>query len=115
MTRARDARWPGALGVLGEVRRTPGVTRAEAARRLGLGSGSATQISARPRSVDPRESGPDPERRPCRPPRSVRPHPSGPLVAVVEVRYDGWLSAPAAIDGRPAPLPAARLLHDSGP
>ncbi|MEZ0109472.1 putative NBD/HSP70 family sugar kinase [Catenulispora sp. EB89] len=113
MTRPRDARWPGPLAVLSEVRRTPGVTRAEAARRLGLGSGSATEITARLRALDLLDEVPAPAVGRGRPTTRLLPHPRGPLVAVVEVRYEGWRCALAGIDGRPAAVAAGRPAHDA--
>jgi predicted NBD/HSP70 family sugar kinase len=114
MTRPRDARWPGALDVLGEVRRTPGVTRAEAARRLGLGSGSATEITARLRALDLLDEVPAPVVGRGRPTTSLRPHPRGPLVAVVEVRYESWRCAVSEIDGRPSTVVTRRHGHGDG-
>ncbi len=113
MTRARDARWPGALEVLGEVRRTPGVTRAEAARRLGLRSGSATEIVARLRTMSLLDEEPAPVLGRGRPTTRLRPHPHGPLVAAVEVRYEDWRCAVAGLDGRPATVAVRR--HGRGP
>ena len=49
--RARAARWRVAADVLDQVRRRPGITRAELARRLRLSSGSATEITARLREL----------------------------------------------------------------
>ncbi|WP_344845697.1 winged helix-turn-helix domain-containing protein [Nonomuraea dietziae] len=46
-SRVGDARWRGAWRFLEEMRREPGVTRAVVAQRLGLSSGSATEITAR--------------------------------------------------------------------
>lgn len=116
MTRPRDARWPGpgALGVLGEVRRTPGVTRAEAARRLGLGSGSATEITARLRGLRLLDEVPAPVVGRGRPTTCLGPHPRGPLVAVVEVRYDGWRCAVSEIDGRPSTVVERLHRHGDG-
>jgi predicted NBD/HSP70 family sugar kinase len=114
MARGRDARWPGALGVLGEVRRTPGVTRAEAARRLGLGSGSATEITARLRALHLLEEAPAPVLGRGRPTTCLGPHPSGPLVAVVEVRYEEWRCALTEIDGRPSTVTVRRHNHSDG-
>ncbi|WP_194920110.1 ROK family transcriptional regulator [Catenulispora rubra] len=111
MTRPRDARWPGPLALLSEVRRTPGVTRAEAARRLGLGSGSATDIAARLRALDLLDEVPAPAAGRGRPTTQLLPHPRGPLVAVVEVRYEGWRCALAGIDGRPSTVAAGRHAH----
>lgn len=114
MTRPRDARWSGALGVLDEVRRTPGVTRAEAARRLGLGSGSATEITARLRALDLVDEVPAPVVGRGRPTTCLRPHPNGPLVAVVEVRYEGWRCAVSEIDGRLSAIVVGRHLRGDG-
>ncbi|MFC7109592.1 MarR family transcriptional regulator [Nonomuraea rubra] len=49
--RAADLRWRSALAVLDEMRREPGVTRAAVARRLGLSTGSATEITSRLRDL----------------------------------------------------------------
>lgn len=97
----RDARWQGALDVLGQVRREPGITRAEAARRLGLGSGSATEIVGRLRALDLLEEGPAPVVGRGRPTTALLPHPRGPLVVAVELRFDQWRCATAGLDGRP--------------
>lgn len=115
MTRARDARWSGALGVLDEVRRAPGGTRAEAARRLGLGSGSATEITARLRALDLLEEVPAPAVGRGRPTTRLLPHPRGPLVAVVEVRYEGWRCAVSGIDGRPSTVATGPRRHGTEP
>ena len=101
MTRPREARWAGALGILGEVRAAPGVTRAEAARRLGLGSGSATEITARLRALNLLDEAPAPVVGRGRPTTCLQPHPLGPVVAAVEVRYEDWRCAVSEIDGRP--------------
>ncbi|HEX4788418.1 MAG TPA: ROK family transcriptional regulator [Actinospica sp.] len=104
----RDARWRGALEVLAEVRRQPGVTRAEAARRLRLGSGSATEIVSRLRALDLLDEVPAPVLGRGRPTTSLLPHPRGPLVAAVELRFEEWRCAVAGLDGRPAHLLARR-------
>lgn len=106
----RDARWQGALGVLDQVRRAPGITRAEAARRLGLGSGSATEIVARLRSLDLIDEAPAPVTGRGRPTTSLLAHPRGPLVAAVELRYEEWRCALAQLDGRPETVVVQR--HD---
>jgi DNA-binding IclR family transcriptional regulator len=49
--RRRDLRWRRALEVLAIVRRHSGITRVELARRAGLSSGSATEITARLRDL----------------------------------------------------------------
>jgi predicted NBD/HSP70 family sugar kinase len=108
----RDARWQGALEVLGQVRSEPGVTRAEAARRLRLGSGSATEIVARLRALDLLDEVPAPVVGRGRPTTSLLPHPRGPLVAAVELRFEEWRCAVAGLDGRPAELLAQRHSGD---
>lgn len=97
----RDARWQGALDVLGQVRAEPGITRVEAARRLGLGSGSATEILARLRALELVDEVPAPVVGRGRPTTRLVPHPRGPLVAAVEVRFDQWRCAVAGLDGQP--------------
>lgn len=106
----RDARWQGALEVLEQVRAEPGVTRAQAARRLGLGSGSATEIVARLRALDLLDEAPAPVAGRGRPTTSLLAHPRGPLVAAVELRYEQWRCAVAGLDGRPETARARR--HD---
>lgn len=106
----RDARWQGALEVLEQVRREPGVTRAEAARRLRLGSGSATEIVARLRSLDLLDEVPAPVLGRGRPTTSLLPHPRGPLVAAVELRFEEWRCAVSGLDGRPETVLTRR--HD---
>jgi predicted NBD/HSP70 family sugar kinase len=104
----RDARWRGALEVLAQVRGQPGVTRAEAARRLRLGSGSATEIVSRLRALDLLDEVPAPVLGRGRPTTSLLPHPRGPLVAAVELRFEEWRCAVAGLDGRPERIVARR-------
>jgi predicted NBD/HSP70 family sugar kinase len=95
----RETRWHLALDLLEEVRRQPGLTRAEAARRLGLGSGSATEIAARLRSHDLLVETPAPISGRGRPTTTLRPHPRGPVVAAIDIRYEDWRCAVAQLDG----------------
>jgi predicted NBD/HSP70 family sugar kinase len=115
MARAREARWTGALDILGELRGTSAaVTRAEAARRLGLGSGSATEITARLRALNLLDEIPAPVVGRGRPTTCLRPNPLGPLVAVVEVRYEDWRCAISEIDGRPVTVVVQRHGRSDG-
>ena len=97
----RDARWRGALELLSELRREPGLTRVEAARRAGLSSGSATEITTRLRAIDLVSEVPAPTTGRGRPTTTLQPHPRGPLVAAVDVRHEDWRCAIAPLDGRP--------------
>ncbi len=105
--RARDARWRGALAVLEEMRREPGVTRAGVARRLGLTTGSATEITARLRELALLVESPAAVSGRGRPTTVLRPHPDGPVVIAVDVRQEDWRIAVAELDGRPRLAEAA--------
>lgn len=73
------------------VHRTPGLTRAQAARDLGTGSGAATDAVAtlvaehRLLEGEPRSEG-----RRGRPTRPLLPHPDGPLVLAGQVDHRDW-------------------------
>lgn len=111
--RARPARWSVAAEVLTEFRSDPGVSRSVVARRLGIGSGVAAEVTARLREarlimeVDGPPSGRG------RPSATLRVHPDGPLVLIVELRHEAWRLAVAALDGRPAVLSGGA--HPPGP
>lgn len=100
----RDARWQGGLDLIAEMRRQPGITRAEAARRRGLSSGSATGIVSRLRRLALVDEVPAPSGTPGRPTSVLMPHPGGPVVLAIDLRQNGWQSVYAAIDGKPEPL-----------
>src|SRR6266536_839908 len=85
--RRRDLRWRGALDALAVVRREPGITRAELARRAGLSSGSATDIAARLRELSLLQEAPAPVTGRGRPTTVLGAHPDGPLALAVELRY----------------------------
>lgn len=103
---AREPRWQGALDLLEAMRRQPGITRAEAARRQGLSSGSATDIVSRLRALSLIDETPGPTRMRGRPTRVLSPHPHGPVVLAVDIRRNGWNTAYAGIDGEPHQFPA---------
>ena len=109
--RARKERWRGAADVLAQVRREPGITRAELARRLNLSSGSATEITARLRDLQLVSETRAPVRGRGRPTTVLTAHPRGPLVVAAELRHEDWRCAVAALDGRPRVLGSGR--HDS--
>ena len=106
--RARDARWRTASAVLAEVRRAPGITRAEVAHRLRLSTGSSTEITARLRELRLLVELPAAPRGRGRPTAVLRPHPEGPLVLVIEIRHDDWRAELASLDGTPHPFAAGR-------
>ena len=89
----RDARWQGGLDLIAEMRRQPGITRAEAARRRGLSSGSATGIVSRLRRLALVDEVPAPSGTPGRPTSVLMPHRGGPIVLAIDLRQNGWRSA----------------------
>jgi predicted NBD/HSP70 family sugar kinase len=97
--RAEAARWSGALDLLKLVRAQPGITRAEAARAMRVGSGTATEISARLRALDLIAERPAPPSGRGRPTTSLHAHPEGPLAAVVDLRYADWRVAVVDLEG----------------
>lgn len=105
-TRAGDARWRTASAVLAEVRRAPGVTRAEVAHRLRLSTGSSTEITARLRELRLLVESPAAPRGRGRPTAVLLPHPAGPLVLVIELRHDDWRAEVATLDGVLRPFAA---------
>lgn len=106
--RAETGRWRATAEVLAEVRRDPGVTRVELARRLGLAGGSATEITARLRDLGWVSE----ERAPCggrgRPTTRVVPAPDGPAVVAMDIRFEGWRAGLAGLDGVPVAVRAGR-------
>jgi predicted NBD/HSP70 family sugar kinase len=100
-------RWHGALAVLAEMRRTPGTTRAAVAQRLGLSSGSATDVTARLRELALLTETPAAAAGRGRPTTVLAPHPDGPVVIAVDLRHEDWCCAVAGLDGRPTVLDAA--------
>jgi predicted NBD/HSP70 family sugar kinase len=104
----------GALALLRCAHQNPGITRAEAASRLGLSSGSATEIMGRLRAARLLDEGPAPATGVRgRPTGVLVPHPTGPLVAVVEITHETWRVTTAEIGGRLAPA-AVHHHHGSG-
>jgi predicted NBD/HSP70 family sugar kinase len=100
-------RWHGAIAVLAEMRRSPGTTRAAVAQRLGLSSGSATDITARLRELALLTETPAAAAGRGRPTTVLAPHPDGPIVLAVDLRHEDWRCAVAGLDGRPVVLESA--------
>ncbi|GAB7067418.1 ROK family transcriptional regulator [Mycolicibacterium hodleri] len=107
MVTARDAgqaahiRWLGAAQLIAVVRAEPGITRATAAQRLGIGSGGAAELMARMRSAGLLSESPAPVQGRGRPTTVLGPHEEGPLVLAVDVRSGDWRLALAGVDGQP--------------
>lgn len=96
---SRDTNWTAAVAILQTLRASPGITRAELARRLSLSTGSATDITARLRNLELLAESPVPVVGRGRPTTVVQPHPSGPLVLAVDLRQRGWRTAVVQLDG----------------
>ena len=96
-----QVRWLGAAQLIGVVRSEPGITRAAAAQRLGIGSGSATEMVARLRQSLLLDETPAPAQGRGRPTTVLGPHGDGPLVLAADLRAADWRLALAGIDGIP--------------
>ncbi len=99
--RGTEQRWRGAVAFLAEVRSAPGSTRAAIGRRLGMTSGSTTELAARLRRLELIAEVPAPPSGPGRPTTTVHPHPRGPVVVLVDIRHEDWTCGVAGVDGRP--------------
>ena len=98
---AAHARWLSAAQLIAVVRSEPGITRAAAAQRLGIGSGGATELLARMRQARLLDESPAPARGRGRPTTVLGPHADGPLVLAVDLRAADWRLAVAGLDGVP--------------
>jgi predicted NBD/HSP70 family sugar kinase len=98
---AAQMRWLGAAQLIAVVRSEPGITRAEAAQRLGIGSGGATELVARMRQARLLDEAPAPTQGRGRPTTVLGPHADGPLVLAVDLRAADWRLAVADLDGLP--------------
>ena len=99
---AAQLRWYGAARLLEVVRSEPGITRAAAAQRLGIGRGGATELVARMRRVCLVDEAPAPVTGRGRPTKILTPHPDGPLVLAADLGPRDWLVALSGIDGSPS-------------
>ncbi|MFG1926913.1 ROK family transcriptional regulator [Cryptosporangium sp. NPDC048952] len=83
------------------VHARPGVTRAEAARLIGVGTGAATELVGRLGAaglVHEQPAAPSGAR--GRPTTALVPHPEGPLVAAVSITHEAWQVAAVELGGR---------------
>jgi predicted NBD/HSP70 family sugar kinase len=98
---AAQMRWLSAAQLVGVVRAEPGITRAAAAQRMGIGSGGAAELVARMRQALLLDETPAPAQGRGRPTTVLGPHPDGPLVLAADLRATDWRLALAGIDGLP--------------
>ncbi|GAB3429394.1 ROK family transcriptional regulator [Flindersiella endophytica] len=97
---ATTLRRQGALAVLRHVHANPGSTRSEAARALGISSGSATEITGRLKDLRlVAEGNPEPTGARGRPSPVLVAHPGGPLVCAVEISHERWRVAAVELGG----------------
>ncbi|MEV6932642.1 hypothetical protein AB0M46_50260, partial [Dactylosporangium sp. NPDC051485] len=114
--RAEALRVQGALALLRHAHAHPGVTRAEAAARLGLSSGSAAEIMGRLRAARllgeaaaPQTGGRG------RPSTVLVAHPEGPLVAVVELTQPPLTPVPVPTSTTALALLTAAITRSAAP
>ncbi len=98
---AAHVRWLSAAQLIAVVRSEPGITRAVAAQRLGIGSGGAAELLARMRQARLLDETPAPAQGRGRPTTVLGPHADGPLVLAADLRATDWRLALAGIDGIP--------------
>jgi predicted NBD/HSP70 family sugar kinase len=98
---AAQVRWLSAAQLIGVVRSEPGITRAAAAQRMGIGSGGAADLVARMRHARLLDETPAPTQGRGRPTTVLGPHADGPLVLAADLRATDWRLALAGIDGLP--------------
>ena len=108
---AAQVRWLSAAQLIGVVRAEPGITRAAAAQRLGIGSGGAAELVARMRRARLLDETPAPVQGRGRPTTVPGPHEDGPLVLAADLRAGDWRLALAGIDGLPDMVAELSLIH----
>ncbi|MGH3798243.1 MAG: ROK family protein [Pseudonocardiaceae bacterium] len=86
--------------MLSELRRSPGLTRVELARRLSLASASSTEVTARLRAVGWLVERRAPSGGRGRPTSVLTPDPRGPVVVAIDLRHEDWRCALAGLDGQ---------------
>jgi predicted NBD/HSP70 family sugar kinase len=111
--RARVDRWRTSAEVLDEVRRTPGLTRVELARRLALSSASVTETVTRLREAGWLAEERAPVHGRGRPTTALVACDDGPRVVAVDLRHEDWRVGLAGLDGVVVDVRAAR--HDGDP
>ena len=93
------------------VHARPGITRADAARTLGVGTGAATEVVARlSRGALLAEAPAAPSGARGRPTTVLLPHPDGPLIAAAAVTHEAWRVDVVELGGRTVVTRRAR--HD---
>ncbi|WP_205718689.1 ROK family transcriptional regulator [Actinomadura sp. WMMA1423] len=97
---ARALRSQGALAVLRYVHAHPSAKRADAARALGLSSGSATEITGRLKASRLLDEAAAPTGGRGRPSPALVAHRDGPLVSVVDISHERWRVACVELGGR---------------
>ncbi len=102
-----------AVAMLAAVHTRPGLTRAEASRVLGIGTGGATEVVGR--LVDERllaEGPAAPGGGRGRPTRTLTAHPDGPLVLAAVITHESWQVAAVELGGAPVAALTGRHAGD---
>jgi predicted NBD/HSP70 family sugar kinase len=88
-----------ASGLLRVVHENPQVTRADAARLVGIGTGAATELVARLTAAQLISERPAERGGRGRPTTVLRPHPKGPLVLAVAFTHESWRAEVVQLGG----------------
>ncbi|HEY9292948.1 MAG TPA: ROK family transcriptional regulator [Microlunatus sp.] len=112
MTRLARRRWATASELLQLVNAEPGITRREAAERLDLSSGAATDLVDRLKRLELLNESKAEHTGPGRPTTILEPHEQGPLVLIVSLRASGWDLRLSDLSGRLTELTVAAYDDD---
>ena len=102
------------MALLRVVHDRPGLTRADAARAIGIGTGAATEEVSRLVEAEllaEEQAAPTGAR--GRPTRALVPHPAGPLVLAVAIAHESWRLAAVELGGRV--VESVEAAHAAGP
>ncbi|GAA4594123.1 putative NBD/HSP70 family sugar kinase [Actinoplanes octamycinicus] len=104
------------IELLRVVHRSPGVTRADAARRLGVGTGAATELVAKlSRATLLTQAPAAPSGFRGRPTTVLLPHPAGPLALAVAITQEAWRVEAVELGGASAAASSGRHAGSAWP
>jgi predicted NBD/HSP70 family sugar kinase len=100
--------------LLAVVHARPGITRVDAARKLGIGTGAAAELAARLCQAELLAEAPAaPSGSRGRPTTVLLPHPAGPLILAADITHESWRIDVVELGG--VTLATSRGAHDGGP
>ncbi|MGY5765671.1 ROK family transcriptional regulator [Brachybacterium sp. DNPG3] len=110
MAMTEAVRWGNAAELLRLLRTETSITRREARERLGVSSGTISDLVERLRRARLVSEAPAPASGPGRPSMQLDAHPEGPLIAAVHLRSSRWTLATGDVRARPTPVAGAAFV-----